>query len=303
MADEAIRTEKLTKSFGSFTAVDGLDLSVDRGEIFGFLGPNGSGKTTTIRMLCGLLRPSGGSGSILGFDIGTEGEEIREKIGYMSQKFSLYGDLSVIENLGFYAGMYSLKRDRAKSRISEMIAMSHLEGLEDELVSDLSSGIRQRLALSCSILHEPPLLFLDEPTSGVDPSGRRNFWNIIYRLADRGTTVMVTTHFMDEAEHCDRLGLMYSGHLMACDTPQNLKRSLPGHLFSAKTENPVLLLEEMKKRQGDVPDAYMYGKSLRISAKEPPHLPGDIPPNPINPSLEDVFVHYVKAGQKIRGNK
>lgn len=303
MNEETVQTVSLTKRFGNFIAVDKVNLSISRGEIFGFLGPNGSGKTTTIRMLCGLLSPSGGNGSILGMDIALKGEKIRGQIGYMSQKFSLYSDLTVMENLRFYAGMYGLGKKETTSRIQDLIGSSRLEGCENELTSSLSAGIRQRLALSCSILHEPAILFLDEPTSGVDPAGRRNFWKIIYALAEKGTTIMVTTHFMDEAEHCDRLGLMYAGQLLACDSPQNLKKALPGHLFSIRTDDPVTLLENINWEIKETIDAYLYGRSLRIlSTLERPAIPEEMKPEKIIPSLEDVFVHYVREGRKRNNN-
>lgn len=303
MKETAVKTRCLTKRFGTFTAVDRVDLEIFRGQIFGFLGPNGSGKTTTIRMLCGLLSPSEGEGSIFGMDISGEGEKIRENTGYMSQKFSLYSDLTVMENLKFYSGMYSLGRKMSSLRIEELIKLSHLNGMENELASNLSSGVRQRLALCCSILHEPSILFLDEPTSGVDPAGRRNFWKIIYSLAEKGTTIMVTTHFMDEAEHCDRLGLMYSGQLLACDTTENLKEGLPGHLLSINTENPVALLEHIKDNHEEIIDAYLYGRSLRILSRDKQLVvQGEMPSEMIKPSLEDVFVHYVKEGRKTERN-
>lgn len=303
MEETAVKTRGLTKRFDTFTAVDRVDLEISRGQIFGFLGPNGSGKTTTIRMLCGLLSPSEGKGSILGMDISVEGKKIRENIGYMSQKFSLYSDLTVMENLKFYSGMYSLGRKMSSLRIEELIKLSHLEEMGNELASNLSSGVRQRLALCCSILHEPSILFLDEPTSGVDPAGRRNFWKIIYSLAEKGTTIMVTTHFMDEAEHCDRLGLMYSGQLLACGTPEDLKKELPGHLFCISTENPVILLEHIKDSNEEIIDAYLYGRSLRIlSRSEKLVIPGELPSERIEPSLEDIFVHYVREGIKIERN-
>ncbi len=303
MKKTAVKTRGLTKRFGTFTAVDRVDLEISRGEIFGFLGPNGSGKTTTIRMLCGLLSPSEGEGFILGMDISGKGEKIRKDIGYMSQKFSLYSDLTVMENLKFYSGMYSLGPKMSSSRIKELIKLSNLEGMENKLASTLSSGVRQRLALCCSILHEPSILFLDEPTSGVDPAGRRNFWKIIYFLAEKGTTIMVTTHFMDEAEHCDRLGLMYSGQLLACDTPENLKKGIPGHLFSINTENPVTLLEHIKDSNEGILDAYLYGRSVRILTRgKKLVIPGEMPSETIMPSLEDVFVHYVREGRKTERN-
>ncbi|NTU84233.1 MAG: ABC transporter ATP-binding protein, partial [Chloroflexales bacterium] len=214
----AVEAEGLTRRFGGFVAVDNLSLQVEPGEVFGFLGPNGSGKTTTIRMLCGLLAPSAGTGRVLGFDIGRESEAIKARIGYMSQKFSLYPDLRVRENLGFYADVYGVPRRERAARMAELVAMAGLSGREAELTANLSGGWKQRLALACAIVHRPQMLFLDEPTGGVDPEARRAFWDLIYQLAQRGVTVFVTTHYMDEAEHCHRIGLMYGGRLVALDT-------------------------------------------------------------------------------------
>src|SRR5262245_951490 len=221
----AVEMENLTRKFGDFTAVDRVSLRVAPGEVFGFLGPNGSGKTTTIRMLCGLLTPTSGTGRVLGLDIGRESEAIKASIGYMSQKFSLYSDLTVLENLQFYADVYGIARAERAARIAELIEMAGLTGRERELTSNLSGGWKQRLALACAIVHRPRMLFLDEPTGGVDPDARRAFWELIYELAQDGVTVFVTTHYMDEAEHCNRIGLMYSGRLVALDTPATLKRS------------------------------------------------------------------------------
>src|SRR5262245_44445734 len=219
-----VETDNLTRRFGDFVAVDRVTLRVTPGEVFGFLGPNGSGKTTTIRMLCGLLAPTEGSGRVLGFDIGRESEAIKARIGYMSQKFSLYNDLTVRENLQFYADVYGIDRGERAGRIAELIEMAGLRGRERERVSNLSGGWKQRLALACAIVHRPRVLFLDEPTGGVDPEARRAFWELIYELAQGGVTVFVTTHYMDEAEHCNRIGLMYGGKLVALDTPASLKR-------------------------------------------------------------------------------
>ncbi len=213
----------LTKRFGDFTAVDHVSFTVQAGEVIGYLGPNGSGKTTTIRMLCGVMTPSEGTAEVMGFDINRQPEELKPHIGYMSQKFALYDDLTAGENLEFYAGVYEIPRSEEKTRIQEVLRMAGLEGRSATPARELSGGWRQRLALGCALVHRPPLLFLDEPTSGVDPVARREFWDLIYQLASQGTTVFVTTHYMDEAEHCNRVGFMYRGQLLAFDTPQALK--------------------------------------------------------------------------------
>jgi len=232
-----VRTDALTKRFGEFTAVDGVSFAVPAGEVVGFLGPNGSGKTTTIRMLLGLLQPTSGSAEVLGFDIRKNPEQIRERVGYVSQKFALYADLTVEENLHFYAGVYGVA-DRG--RIREMLNLVGLEPFRRALVGGLSTGWRQRLALATAIVHNPKLFFLDEPTSGVDPTARRAFWDLIYRLVERGTTALVTTHYMDEAEYCSRVGVMSDGRLLALDTPGALKRdALPGRAWDVYAE-PLL---------------------------------------------------------------
>ncbi len=221
-----IQAENLTRYFGNFLAVDHVSFDIKPGEVVGYLGPNGSGKTTTIRMLLGLLRPSEGSASVLGYDVVSQSEPLRARVGYMSQKFALYFDLTVRENLAFYAGVYGI-RDRA--RIEQVIDLVELRGQENQRVSGLSTGWRQRLALATAIVHEPRLLFLDEPTSGVDPRARRAFWDLIYELVERGVTALVTTHYMDEAEYCTRVGIMRNGRLLAFDTPSALKtQALPG---------------------------------------------------------------------------
>jgi len=291
----AVETKELTRTFGAFTAVDKVTLNIRPGSIYGFLGPNGSGKSTTIRMLCGILEPSGGSGRVMGLDVATQSEAIKSKIGYMSQKFSLYNDLSVRENLEFYAGLYSLQRAERKERIDAMIRMAGLTGREDELTANLSGGWKQRLALGSSILHKPTILFLDEPTGGVDPQSRRMFWDIIYELAAGGTTIMVTTHFMDEAEHCDEIGFIFEGKLIASDTPTHLKQQIPGRLMQIRTADPMGLLAELEQKQLPLLDAYAHGAAIHVRVQETDVAAfAGYQVQMIQPSLEDVFVHYVK---------
>lgn len=227
-AEPSIETTGLTRRFGSFTAVDQVDLRVTAGTVLGLLGPNGAGKTTLIRMLLGLLAPSSGSGRVLGHDIAAESEAIRRNAGYMSQRFSLYGDLTVVENLAFYGRVYGLKKEALRERIGELMTWSGLGPLRDRPAGELGGGFRQRLAFASAILHRPRLLCLDEPTSGVDPISRRRFWNLIYGLADQGTTLMVTTHYMDEAEYCDVLGMMIDGRLVAFGRPDDLRAAHAG---------------------------------------------------------------------------
>jgi ABC-2 type transport system ATP-binding protein len=222
-AEPVASVRDLTRVFGNFTAVDRISFDVGEGEIFGFLGPNGAGKTTTIKMLAGLLAPSAGAGRVAGHDIRTEAEAIKQRIGYMSQLFSLYGDLTVDENIVFFAGLYGVRGERLAARRDWVLAMAGLEGHRRRMTAELPLGWKQRLALGCAMLHEPPILFLDEPTSGVDPVSRRNFWDLIYALADGGTTIFVSTHYMEEAEYCRRLALMNRGRLIALDTPSALK--------------------------------------------------------------------------------
>jgi len=223
MDDFAVEVEDLVKTFGSFVAVDHIHFQVKRGEVFGFLGPNGAGKSTTIRMLCGLLIPTSGEGKVAGFSIVEEPESIKQVIGYMSQKFSLYDDLTVMENLHFFGGIYGLSGSQQKEREEEALEMVGLKELRDRMTRTLAVGWKQRVALACAILHKPSILFLDEPTSGVDPVSRRNFWSLIQQMGERGVTTFVTTHYMDEAEYCDRLALIYRGKIIALGTPTSLK--------------------------------------------------------------------------------
>ncbi len=292
----AVEIKNLTRKFGDFTAVNQISLQIEQGSIYGFLGPNGSGKSTTIRMLCGILEPTAGSGRILGLDLKRDSEALKSKIGYMSQKFSLYNDLTVIENLRFYAGMYSLTEPAKSARINEMIAMAGLRGRERELAANLSGGWKQRLALGCSILHHPSLLFLDEPTGGVDPKSRRMFWDIIYQLAAEGTTVMVTTHFMDEAEHCDQIGFIFEGNLIASDTPDNIKQVIPGELLEIASPEPMELLKQFDQYQEHLLDAYVYGTALHLLVQPgTAALFAEYRPRRITPTLEDVFIYFVKS--------
>jgi ABC-2 type transport system ATP-binding protein len=266
MATEIIPldVQGLTKRFGSFTAVDHVAFAVQPGEVIGYLGPNGSGKTTTIRMLCGLLVPTEGTAKIMGIDVVQNPEEIKPHIGYMSQKFSLYDDLTVRENLEFYAGVYDIPVENEKARIDEIIHMAELESRTNRLTAELSGGWRQRLALGCALIHKPPLLFLDEPTSGVDPVARRVFWDLIYEMASQGTTVFITTHYMDEAEHCNRVGFMYRSKLLAFDSPTVLKsKYLHGAAWDLDAEPLLETVEELSSMDG-VAQASLHGDRAHV---------------------------------------
>lgn len=297
----AIETKDLTCKFGDFTAVDRLNIKVYSGEIYGFLGSNGSGKSTSIRMLCSILKPAGGTGIVLGYDVVKEPEKVKENIGYMSQKFSLYLDMTVFENLDFYAGMYGLKGEEKYARIEEMIEQMNLKDKRNEFSGNLSGGLKQRLALGCAILHKPKLLFLDEPTSAVDPISRRSFWQIIHALAIGGTTMVVTTHFMEEAEHCDEMVFLDAGKMVAEGSPKKLKESIKGTLVSIASDDSIKLREEIKKRI-PVEDAYIFGRELRVLVA-PQDLPllSDWQYKIIEPTMEDVFSYYLdkKGGGKV----
>jgi ABC-2 type transport system ATP-binding protein len=258
-----IAVNDLTKRFGDFVAVDRVSFDVQAGEVVGYLGPNGSGKTTTIRMLLGLLAPSEGEASVLGLDVRTQTESIRPLVGYMSQKFALYEELTLRENLEFYAGVYGLRNRERGRRVREVADLLGLSGREKERAGELSGGWRQRLALGCALVHQPPLLFLDEPTSGVDPSARRTFWDLVYELAARGTTIFVTTHYMDEAEHCGRVGIMFRGRLLAMDTPSGLKASaLPGAAWDV-VASPLMDALAALQQMPEVVQASLAGDRLR----------------------------------------
>ena len=220
----AVKTEALTRKFGKFVAVDEVSIKVKKGEIFGFLGANGAGKTTMIRMLCGLLKPTAGKATVAGYDVYKQTEKIKQNIGYMSQKFSLYDDLTISENIEFYGGIYGLAKNLLNNRREKLLDQVGLSEIADTMTKDIPVGFKQRLALGTALLHDPPIIFLDEPTSGVDPEARRSFWDLIYQTAEEGKTIFVTTHFMDEAEYCHRLSIMRDGKLIALDTPGNLKQ-------------------------------------------------------------------------------
>ncbi|NPV92876.1 MAG: ABC transporter ATP-binding protein [Firmicutes bacterium] len=302
--DYAVTTDELTKAFGDFTAVDRLSISIERGEVCGFLGPNGAGKTTAIRMLCGLLDPTSGSGMVAGYDLVRETEKIKQHIGYMSQKFSLYDDLSARENLSFYARLYSIPNGERGRRIDEMIDMAGLMGREDELVANLSGGWKQRLALGCAIIARPSIVFLDEPTSGVSPTSRRSFFNIIQGLANQGTTVIVTTHFMDEAERCNRIVFINQGHLLAFDTPERLKAEvIDGYMVELELPGAVYRIEEIEALPY-VKECSLHGPLLHVLLEDPSHSAPlrefiGVTPRAVHPTLEDVFIALAKKRRRV----
>ncbi len=305
MGDAMIECEGLTKRFGNFTAVDHVSFSVARGSIFGFLGPNGSGKSTVIRMLCGILEPSEGSARIAGHDIRREGEETKEMIGYMSQKFSLYDELTVNENLVFSGKLYSLRDRELKQRRDELIALTHLEPYLDRRASLLSGGWRQRLAMACALMHKPTVLFLDEPTAGIDPVARRELWDLLFEFAGQGMTLFVTTHYMDEAERCSHVGYIYMAKLIVCGEPDDLKKmpevSPPGtRRLDVTCDHVTVALRAMREVKG-VLNATVFGQSMHLLVDETVRQQeiddklrsvGIASPeiHEIGPSLEDVFV-------------
>ena len=301
----AVEVHELTKRFGDFTAVDRVTFTVAGGEIFGFLGPNGAGKTTTIRMLTGLLAPTSGDACVADHDVVSETDEVKERIGYMSQLFSLYGDLTVDENIAFFAGLYGVTGERLEARRAWVLRMAGLVDQRRQLTAELSLGWKQRLALGCAVLHEPPILFLDEPTSGVDPVSRRNFWELIYSLADAGTTVLVSTHYMEEAEYCHRLALMNRGKLIALDTPQNVKGLMTEPLLEVSTPQGPAVVEALQGQPG-ILEAAMFGRAVHCAVDDAKAAAARLPAllaarglavdriTPIAPSLEDVFVALVR---------
>lgn len=299
-----IETQDLTKVFGNFTAVDKLNIKIKQGEIFGFLGPNGAGKSTAIKMLTGILEPTAGGGKILGYDLRTDSERIKENIGYMSQKFSLYSDLTVLENLKFYAGIYNIPYKLRKKRIEELLSLAQLEGKEGLLVSHLSSGWKQRLALGCAIMARPSLLFLDEPTSGVSPTIRRLFFNIIQELSQAGTTILVTTHFMDEAERCHKIAFLKGGKLLADDTPARLKSQVLDGIL-AEVESPGINNIKKIEDLAYVKECTIHGALLHIVLANKGYISSlendtGLKPVEITPSLEDVFLALSKGREEER---
>ena len=314
MSDEpyAVETRDLTRRFGKRVAVDHLNLHVRTGELYGFLGPNGAGKSTTLRMLCGILKPSEGGGTVLGIDLARDAERIKSLIGYMSQRFSLYDDLSVEENLTFYSRVYEVPSAQRAGRMARMVQLADLAGRESQLAGTLSGGFRQRWALACALVQSPRLIFLDEPTAGVDPVSRRNFWGLIRRLADQGTTIVVTTHYMDEAELCDSLGFIYQGKLIAQGSPAVIK--------SETFRRPVIEVEVAELRRASdlladwdaVEEVVRIGTRLRV-VLGPDHAGAaevgefltraGLPPrwvHDVEPSVEDLFVSFVDKERKAR---
>lgn len=302
MSEAVIRVENLTRRFGDFVAVDHINFEINAGEVVGYLGPNGSGKTTTIRMLLGLLEPSDGRATVLGYDAFKQSEDVRARAGYMSQKFAIYDDLTVLENLTFYGGVYGITD---KARIMRTLELVGLHGHESTLTRSLSAGWRQRLALGIALVHEPKLLFLDEPTSGVDPTARRAFWDLIYKLAESGVTILVTTHYMDEAEYCERVGIMRDGKLLAMDTPSNLKKNIiPGdvwEVFAEPLQDGLVALPEVEGvlRVGLAGD---HLRTITVKGKQKEDLRKALEGKNINvkdivigePTLEDVFISLAR---------
>ncbi|HWL15904.1 MAG TPA: ABC transporter ATP-binding protein [Opitutus sp.] len=313
--ETVVEVHDLEKRFGAFRAVAGISFAVKRGEIFGFLGPNGAGKSTTIRMLCGLLAPTAGRGSVAGFDLGREAEKIKTRIGYMSQRFSLYDELTVEENIDFYSGIYRLPREKKGPRKDWVLGMAGLTEHRDTRTGTLSGGWKQRLALGCAVLHEPPILFLDEPTSGVDPNSRRQFWDLIYALSAQGVTVFVTTHYMEESEYCDRLGIIYRGELIALGTPRELKtRHMAEAVLEVQCERPneaMLAVERLP----EVKEVALFGRGLHAVAADAAAAERAIRAalaragvaaarvERITPTLEDVFVSLIEARDRSDGNQ
>jgi ABC-2 type transport system ATP-binding protein len=305
----AVEIDDLVKTFGAFVAVDHVSMKVRKGEIFGFLGPNGAGKSTTIRMLCGLLTPTSGRASVSGFDVATQPEEIRRTIGYMSQKFSLYDDLTVEENIDFFAGIYGVPRALRAERKNYVLGMANITERRRALTGTLSGGWKQRLALGCAILHDPPVLFLDEPTSGVDPIARGAFWSLIHDLAQTGHTIFVSTHYMDEAEYCHRLALMYRGKVIALGPPAELKKGLTSHtLLQLDTSDPLATMGALEGMP-DVGEVAVFGGGLHVTVTDAAAIErvrrkveeAGIQVKRlerIEPSMEDVFVAMIEAEER-----
>jgi ABC-2 type transport system ATP-binding protein len=306
----AVATHELSKRFGDFVAVDRVSLEVKRGEIFGFLGPNGAGKSTTIRILCGLIEPSGGEASVAGYNVRSQPEDIKHNIGYMSQKFSLYDDLAVEENIDFFSGIYGVPKERRPERKDYVLRMAGLTEKRTTMTRLLAGGWKQRLALGCAILHEPPILFLDEPTSGVDPIARRNFWELIYQLSEAGHTIFVSTHYMDEAEYCHRVALMYRGKVIALGTPAALKHSLDSHHILHLESSDVLGSMTALAGKPGVLDTAVFGGGLHVTVEDPASAVPQIREllgaqhiavqqlEPIQPSMEDVFVAMIEEEER-----
>jgi ABC-2 type transport system ATP-binding protein len=310
--ENTVEVSGLTKQFGHFTAVDSVDFYIPKGEIFGLLGPNGAGKTTTIRMLCGIIKPSGGKGSVLGWDIDLDSELIKQNIGYMSQKFSLYNDLTSRENIEFYSHVYRLRKEKQNGRVAELIERLGMGEIEHTQARNLSGALRQRLALACAVVHDPPMLFLDEATAGVDPISRREFWDFIYQMAGEGVSVLATTHYMDEAEYCNKVGMMYDGRLVKIASPDTIKETISGYLLSIECDDP-LTAEKYLAEQPDVLETSLHGAQIHAIIKTRKAKTGLIKGLAkskiqvthfefIQPSLEDVFIAMIDQ-QRMAGKE
>ncbi len=306
MPDRSIEVRSLTKKFGGFTAVDAVSFDVGRGSIFGFLGANGAGKSTTIRMLCGLMDPTSGTATVGGFDVGREPDKVKTVIGYMSQKFSLYEDLTVLENIRFFGGVYGLPARAIQARLAWVLELAGLKGRERSLTRTLSVGWKQRLALGCAVLHEPEIVFLDEPTGGVDPASRRRFWELINGLAERQVTVFVTTHYLDEAEYCNDIRLIHAGRIVAGGSPRELKEEIIRNpILEVATDRAVDALEVLRKEPW-VLETSIFGTALHVGVADEAEgrrlvsarlaREGIVPEriDRIVPSLEDVFIHKIE---------
>lgn len=301
----SVEINNLTRKFGDFTAVDSASFSVKKGEIFGFLGPNGAGKSTTIKMLCGLLMPTSGSGHVSGYSIIDGQEDIKKVIGYMSQRFSLYDDLTVEENLEFFGSIYGLGNSKLEERIDDIICMVGIEDRKTKMVRELPGGIKQRLALGAAVIHDPDIIFLDEPTSGVDPLMRRQFWDEIYKFSEAGKTIFVTTHYMDEAEHCERIALIIAGKIIALDNPKNLKESLGYDVYLIKAENFISAFDIISEEKY-IKEAALFGTDIHVLSEKGLSIKNKILSllnkhkikvsrfEKITPSLEDVFVTHAR---------
>jgi ABC-2 type transport system ATP-binding protein len=307
--NNAVSIKNLVKTFGRFTAVDNVSLDIKAGEIFGFLGPNGAGKSTTIRMLCGLLVPTAGRATVAGFDIAADPESVRRHIGYMSQRFSLYDDLTVDENINFFAGIYGVYDARRQERKAYVLGMADLGDRRSTITRLLAGGLKQRLALGCAILHEPAILFLDEPTSGVDPIARRRFWDLIYQLSTAGHTICVSTHYMDEAEYCHRIALMHRGRIIALGAPDELRHDMAGSMLLALETPDVFEALRKLSDQPSVMDVAVFGSGLHVTVKSEDRGRRVIEEalalagveiyrlEQIRPSMEDVFVRLIEAAE------
>ena len=302
----AIRTHQLRRTFGELVAVNGLDLDVQEGEIFGLVGPDGAGKTTTMRMLTGILPPSGGSAEVAGCDVARDSEKLKDQIGYMSQRFGLYPDLSVAENIAFYADIYGVPRRELAARTERLLGFSNLTPFKHRLAGNLSGGMKQKLGLACALIHTPRVLFLDEPTNGVDPVSRRDFWRILYQLVRDGVTLFVSTAYLDEAERCNRLALLHEGRLLGLGTPDEVKRLMPGALLEIRTSAPRRTATLLRQHLHGA-TVGLFGDRVHVATREPAAVESDtrrlvadagfelLSIKPIEPSLEDVFISVIAA--------